>query len=321
MENCSSIYPHKIARNRINPEDVINQIKLEYRDYSDRVEHLCELGLLQVYTGLVTILTAKGRLALRKKDSFSATDYRRTKVEEIKYYIYNEYKSNPIKTIAATLSIAAILIGAILALPSFISSDTQSDIVTNSSNSSMTLSKKSINSTEYGNHEVLKPYVEPQKGSLNDSYIYNIQRKDANYSELILEIRDPRRNAWMRFGKGQINSDIISFKVPDLSFIEPPFLGFIEFRLIKGDEIIGPFNGPYIDINYMNIAIDTVSKRLHVDVISEICVRDLCLKYDNLTYKARYNGCSRWQKVTFKDLNLNFSNQDIVLDLRDDCSS
>lgn len=155
-----------------------------------------------------------------------------------------------------------------------------------------------------GDNPTHKIYITPKEGSLNDSYIFNVSLENVpDFSDLILEIKNPHLNNWKSFGRGENNLDNITFKVPKLNFIKPPYLGIIEFRLKNGDNYIGPFEGPNIIINFGNKGIDHGFRTLSVEVISESCSQDICLYCNNNTFRETYTGCRSWQTVTFRDLN------------------
>ena len=133
----------------------------------------------------------------------------------------------------------------------------------------------------------------------------HISRKDVpDCSEPFLEIKNPRTNTWQPFGKGKWNLDNITFVVPDLSFIEPPFLGDIEFRLTNNEGI--PFyssTGPNININFKNIKVNRASGTISVDVITTLCEENIMLQCHNKTFIDKYTGCDNWQTLTFGPIN------------------
>lgn len=159
--------------------------------------------------------------------------------------------------------------------------------------------------------EVYPPYVEPPEGILNDTYTYKISRKNIlNYSEILLEIRNHNDFRWVEFGKGDWGPDNITFIVPDLSFIQQPYFGDIEFRFKIGDKIIGPFRGPRIYTNIRNVSKNITGGTFSVDVLCERCGQPFYLKYDNHTHKKIYTNCGGWQNFVFEGLNYTNSKLD-----------
>lgn len=161
----------------------------------------------------------------------------------------------------------------------------------------LSLDSNNINILPNNTSRKLQPDIMPSIGNLNDSYTINISKKDIS-CDPILEIKNPRIDTWENFGKGIETEENITFKVPDLSFLEPPFLGFIECRLIN-DESIYPFKGPNINLNFKNFKKDRDGRTISVDVLSAQCVKNICLSYNNTTIKRKYTGCNKWQTLTF----------------------
>ncbi|MEI6104310.1 MAG: hypothetical protein WCP70_10235 [Methanothrix sp.] len=154
--------------------------------------------------------------------------------------------------------------------------------------------------------------VMPKKGSLNDTYTYNISmEKVSGCSELTLEIKNPQLDRWESFGKGKRIFDNVTFKVPELPFIRPPFFGDLKFRFKCGNTIIGPFTGPTINLNLLNMEQEPSLRILTIDVITNVCACDICLNCDGNTLKETYSGCGKWDKLTFRDLNMSTSNWDL----------
>jgi hypothetical protein len=152
----------------------------------------------------------------------------------------------------------------------------------------------------------------PKRGSLSDSFTYNISKDDIpECSELALEIMNPQLDRWEPLGEGKQTLNNITFKVPTLSFIKPTFFGDIEFRFNCGNTIIGPFKGPSINLNLLSIEQDPSTRTLSIVVISNVCACDICLKCDNITRREAYSGCGKPEKLTFRDLNMSASKWDI----------
>jgi hypothetical protein len=149
-----------------------------------------------------------------------------------------------------------------------------------------------------------QPYFKPMEGSLNDSFTFIMNKNVfSNRSVPILQIRNPSQGFWGNFEEVKYDSTNITFIAPDLSFIEPPFLGQVEFRFIDGDKIIGPYKGPCINLNLKDIRKDMGSKTISVDALSSICVEDICLICDDQILRDRYNGCNQWKRLRFSPLN------------------
>jgi hypothetical protein len=152
----------------------------------------------------------------------------------------------------------------------------------------------------------------PERGSLNDSYVYNISLENASLcSDLKLEIKNSQLDSWCYSYEGEIDSDNITFRVPSLSFINPPFLGDIEYRFKCGERTIGPFKGPNIILNLLDAIQDPSSRSLSIGVISNSCARNICLKCDGVIKREMYNGCGAPKTLTFTDLNMSGKDWDI----------
>jgi hypothetical protein len=156
---------------------------------------------------------------------------------------------------------------------------------------------------------ILQPVIDPNTGNLNDSYTINISKNSIS-DKLILEIKNPRLNTWENFGDGIETEENITFKIPDLSFIEPPYLGFIECRLIS-DGSIYPFKGPNINLNFKNLKKGDDGRTISVDVLSNQCVKNIYLTYGNNTIKKKYTGCKEWQTLIFGPIEFKDSVQTI----------
>ena len=153
--------------------------------------------------------------------------------------------------------------------------------------------------------------VMPMKGCLNDTYTFNISMKNvSDFSKLSLEIQNPQLDRWESFGEGKRISENLTFRVPGFSFIKPPFFGIIKFRFKCGNSIIGPFTGPTINLNILNIEQNPSLKTLSVDVITNICECDICLNCDGNIQKKVYSGCGNKQNLIFRDLNMSARNWD-----------
>lgn len=154
--------------------------------------------------------------------------------------------------------------------------------------------------------------VMPKKGSLNDTYTFNISMENVSgCSELTLEIMNPQLDRWEPFGEGKQILDNVTFKVPKLSVIKPPFFGDLKFRFKCGNTIIGPFIGPNINLNLLSMKQDPLLRTLSIEVITNICACDICLNCDNNMRKETYSGCGKSEWLTFMDLNMSASNWDI----------
>ena len=168
------------------------------------------------------------------------------------------------------------------------------------------------NNGDDGSGEEFGVEVTPRKGCLNDSYIYNISAgKVLQCSELRLEIKNPQLDSWCCSYEGKINGDNITFQVPSLSFINPPFFGDIEFRFKCGDRTIGPFKGPNIILNILDAVQDPSSRTLSLGVISNLCGRNICLNCDGIIKRRTYDGCGELRTLTFTDLNMSGDDWDI----------
>jgi hypothetical protein len=149
------------------------------------------------------------------------------------------------------------------------------------------------------------PHITPPNGSLNDTFVYTINRKDVlESSELFLEIKDPRTNTWKPFGKGKWNLDNITFIIPDFSFIEPVYLGDIEFRLKNNKDVsVYSSKGPNISVNFKEVQANPKSGTISAYVITNLCEEEITLEVHNKTLIGIYTGCGNWQKLTFGPIN------------------
>jgi hypothetical protein len=156
------------------------------------------------------------------------------------------------------------------------------------------------------------PHIKPPNGSLNDTFVYTIDRKDVlESSELFLEIKDPQTNTWKPFGKGKWNLDNITFVVPDFSFIEPVFLGDIEFRLKNNEDVsICSSKGPTINVNFKEVQANPKSGIISAYVITNLCEEKITLEVHNNTLIGIYTGCGHWQRLTFGPIN-NLKGEDL----------
>jgi hypothetical protein len=158
----------------------------------------------------------------------------------------------------------------------------------------------------------IHPHIIPLSGSLNDTYVYSINRKGIpESSELILEIKDPQMNTWKPFCKGKLNWDNITFVVPDLSFIKPVFFGDIEYRITTNKDVsIYSSKGPHINVNFKEVLANKNLGTISAKVITNMCEQNINLTIHNKTFTETYTGCGNWQKLTFGPID-NLKDEDL----------
>jgi hypothetical protein len=168
-----------------------------------------------------------------------------------------------------------------------------------------------LNSNQIGNIEI-HPHIMPLSGSLNDTYVYSINRKDIpESSELILEIKEPQTSTWKPFCMGKWNLDNITFVVPDLSFIKPVFLGDIEYRIVNDKDVsVYSSKGPNINVNFKEVFANKDLRKISVMVITNMCEQNISLTIHNETLTETYRGCGSWQKLEFGPID-NLKDEDL----------
>ena len=155
--------------------------------------------------------------------------------------------------------------------------------------------------------EVFPVLLEPAEGSNWDRYNYSLMGVNFPHNEeVILEIMDRDDSEWIKFDRPILYKDNLTFVVHNLDFIKAFLPGNdIDYKFIVGNREIGPFKGPHITDLFNNSRIDPQNGAFKVDYRSEICGKNICLKYNNhTTFPQTYTKCRDWQTLVFNGLDL-----------------
>lgn len=155
--------------------------------------------------------------------------------------------------------------------------------------------------SQEGMIEIFPVFVEPESGANKNEYLYKISGVNSSDEDVILRIRDSDDSQWATFSDPDLEGRNLTFTVPTLDFIESLSVGTdIDYEFVIGGREIGPFKGPHISELILNPRPGPGQDEISIDFQSELCGREICLKYNNHTIsRQNYTMCNQMQTLIF----------------------